>query len=183
MTKYYLTSPFCETFTSREEAAGTIADLFCDQASERGTDARRAFCAYCEDCAWSEIDGDMINSLELFGFLIDDDTERMQWAEYKAYDLLDDAGRLGCVTLYGVTVYANAKAAVLEERASDAFDPWCGPDARVALFCAIYNGGKELEWLLEQLHDLAHEVDPEEAEKILALCADISRFDRERRPA
>lgn len=92
MTKYYLSTPFCETFTSREEAAGTIADLFCDQASERGTDARRAF-------------------------------------------------------------------------------------------CAIYNGGEELEWLLEQLHDLAHDVDPDEAEKILALIADICRFDGERRPA
>lgn len=174
MTKYYLSTPFCETFTSREEAAGTIADLFCDQASERGTDARRTFCASCEDAA----EGD----LEMFGFLIDDDAERMQWAEYKAYDLLDDAGRLGSATLYGVTVYANAKAAALEERASDAFDPWCGDDARVALFCAIYNGGEELEWLLEQLHDLTHDVDPEEAEKILALIADISRFDGERRP-
>lgn len=175
MTKYYLSTPFCETFTSREEAAGTIADLFCDQASERGTDARRAFCASCEDAAGDD--------LEMFGFLIDDDAERMQWAEYKAYDLLDDAGRLGSATLYGVTVYANAKAAALEERASDAFDPWAGPDARVALFCAIYNGGKELEWLLEQLHDLAHEVAPDETEKILALVEDICRFDRERRQA
>ena len=149
MTKYYLSTPFCETFTSREEAAGTIADLFCDQASERGTDARRAFCASCEDAAGDDL----------------------------------EAGRLGCVTLYGVTVYANAKAATLEERASDAFDPWCGDDARVALFCAIYNGGEDLEWLLEQLHDLAHDIAPEEAEKILALVEDISRFDGERRPA
>lgn len=175
MTKYYLSTPFCETFTSREEAAGTIADLFCDQASERGTDAHRAFCASCEDAAGDD--------LEMFGFLIDDDAERMQWAEYKAYDLLDDAGRLGSAALYGVTVYASEEAAALEERASDAFDPWAGPDARVAVFCAIYNGGEELEWLLEQLHDLAHDVAPEEAEKILALIADVSRFDRERWPA
>ena len=175
MTKYYLTSPFCETFTSREEAAGTIADLFCDQTSERGTDARRAWCLNCIDAENEDLDA--------AAALMENDVCREEWAGYKAYDLIDDAARAGSATLFGVTIYADAEAAALEARTSDAFDPWAGSDARVAVFCAIFNGGEELEWLLEQLHDLTHDVDPDEAEKILALCADISRFDRERRPA
>lgn len=174
--RYYIT-PFCDIYDNREEAAGDISDLFFRtvEGTDTDTDARRAFCASCEEAAGDD--------LEMFGFLIDDDGELAQWADYKAYDLLDDAERAGSATLYGVTVYADEKAEALTQRAVDEFDPWCGSDVRVALFCAIYNGGEELEWLLEQLHDLTHEVDPDEAEKILALVEDISRFDGERRPA
>ena len=174
MTKYYLTTPFCETFTSREEAAGTIADLFCDQASERGTDARRAFCASCEDAAGDD--------LEMFGFLIDDDAERMQWAEYKAYDLLDDAGRLGSATLYGVTVYADAETEALEERITDMIDPWCDDECRVATFCDLYNVTDAVSDIIEYI---VNELDdPESLDECAArvrLIDDIRAYRKARR--
>lgn len=161
--RYYIPTPFCAICENREETAGMIADVIAD-----GDAARTAYSVFC---AGNEF------------YHEEDDAGLEEWATYEAYDLLDKAERCGRSAAYGVTVYASEEAAALEERASDAFDPWRGPDARVAVFCAIYNGGEELEWLLEQLHDLIHDVDPEEAEKILALVEDISHFDGERRPA
>lgn len=163
MTKYYLTTPFCDICSNRKEAAGMIADAITD------SDAART--AYDVFCAGNEY------------YYADDDAGFDEWATYEAYDLLDKAERRGRSAAYGVTVYADEDVDALTQRTVDAFDPWCDIETRVALFCAIYNGGEELEWLLEQLHDLAHDVDPDEAEKILALIADICRFDGERRPA
>lgn len=162
--RYYIPAPFCAICENREETAGMIADVMITES-----DAART--AYDVFCAGNEL------------YHEEDDAGFEEWATYEAYDLLDKAEKNGRSAAYGVTVYASEEAAALEERASDAFDPWCGDDARVAVFCAIYNGGEELDWLLEQLHDLAHEVDPEEADEILDLCSAISRFDGERRPA
>lgn len=161
--RYYITTPFCAICENREETADMIADVIAE--SDLAATAYSWFC--------------IVNEFHR----ADDNSGLEEWATYEAYDLLDQAEKSGRSAAYGVTIYANERADALTQRTVDEFDPWPAEETRVGLFCAIYNGGKELEWLLEQLHDLAHEVDPEEAEKILALCADISRFDGERRPA
>lgn len=161
--RHYIITPFCAICENREETAGMIADVI--------TKSDTARTAYDVFCAGNEF------------YYEEDDAGFEEWATYEAYDLLDKAERCGRSAAYGVTVYADEEADALAQRAADAFDSWLVEEVRVDLFCAIYNGGEELEWLLEQLHDLTHEVDPEEAEKILALVEDISRFDRERRPA
>ena len=161
--RYYTTTPFCAICENREETAGMIADVITESDSART--------AYSVFCAGNEF------------YYEEDDAGFEEWATYEAYDLLDQAEKSGRSAAYGVTIYANERADALTQRTVDEFDPWPAEETRVAVFCAIFNGGEELEWLLEQLHDLTHDVDPDEAEKILALVEDISRFDRERRPA